>query len=54
MDGTSYKSWVEALNVEEEIRQRLLSLSPESYLGVAIQITDFVIARSDSDEAISG
>ena len=44
MDGNSYKSWVEALQVEEEIRRRLLSLSPESYLGVAIQITDSVIA----------
>ena len=44
MDGNSYKSWAEALQVEEEIRRRLLSLSPESYLGVAIQITDSVIA----------
>lgn len=42
MDGASYKSWVEALDVEEEIRRRLLSLSPESYLGAAIQITDEV------------
>ncbi|MBV6393631.1 MAG: Adenylosuccinate lyase [Anaerolineales bacterium] len=53
MDGTRYKSWVEALNVEEEIRRRLIRLSPESYIGLAIQITDSVIARSDSDEAIS-
>ena len=44
MDGNSYKSWAEALQVEEEIRRRLLSLSPESYIGVAIQITDSVIA----------
>ncbi|KAA0273091.1 MAG: adenylosuccinate lyase [Chloroflexi bacterium] len=44
MDSASYRSWVEALNVEEEIRQRLMSLSPESYIGLAIQITDNVIA----------
>lgn len=43
MDGDSYKRWVEALQVEEEIRRRLLSLSPESYLGVAIQIVDLLV-----------
>ena len=42
MDRTHYKSWVEALQVDEETRRRLISLSPESYLGVAIQITDEV------------
>ncbi len=46
MDGASYKRWVEALPVEEEIRRRLLSLSPESYIGVAIQITDEVLRDS--------
>lgn len=44
MDSASYRSWVGALNVEEEIRQRLMSLSPESYIGLAIQITDNVLA----------
>lgn len=44
MDGTSYKSWVEALHVDKETRGRLISLSPESYIGLAIQITDSVIA----------
>ena len=53
MDETSYKRWVDALPVDEEIHRRLIGLSPESYIGVAIQITDSVIARSDSDEAIS-
>ncbi len=53
MDGTRYQSWVEALNVEEEIRRRLIRLSPESYIGLAIQITDSVTTKSDSDEAIS-
>jgi adenylosuccinate lyase len=44
MDGDSYRWWVEALDVDEETRGRLMSLSPESYLGVAVQITDSVIA----------
>jgi adenylosuccinate lyase len=43
MDGNSFKSWVEALQVDEETRRRLIGLSPESYLGVAIQITDEVL-----------
>lgn len=43
---TEFKSWVEALDVDEETRKRLRSLSPESYIGLAIQITNDVIARS--------
>jgi len=45
MDGNSYKRWVDALQVEKEIRQRLLGLSPESYIGLAIQFTDQVITN---------
>ncbi len=44
MDGVSYRRWVEALDVDEETRGRLMSLSPETYLGVAVQITDSVAA----------
>jgi adenylosuccinate lyase len=44
MDSVSYQRWVEALNVDEKTRERLTSLSPETYIGVAIQITDNVIA----------
>lgn len=39
-----FKSWVEATDVDEETRERLKSLSPESYIGVAIQIVDSVLA----------
>ncbi|MDQ3004947.1 MAG: adenylosuccinate lyase [Chloroflexota bacterium] len=42
-----FKAWVEALDVEEETRAGLKSLSPESYIGLAIQITDEVIRSSD-------
>lgn len=43
MDRTSYRVWVEALDVDEETRGRLMSLSPEAYIGKAIQIVDMVI-----------
>jgi adenylosuccinate lyase len=43
MDKNSYQAWVEALDVDEKIRQQLMSLSPETYIGLAIQITDDVI-----------
>ena len=35
-----YKSWVEAIEVDNETRARLQSLSPESYIGLAIQLTE--------------
>lgn len=38
-----YRSWVEAVDVGEETRERLRSLSPEKYIGVAIQITESVV-----------
>ena len=41
-----FKSWVEAIDVDEETRARLQSLSPESYIGLAVQITDQVIRDS--------
>lgn len=53
MDGDSYRRWVEALDVDEETRGRLMSLSPESYIGLAVQLVDNVIARPKG-EAISG
>jgi adenylosuccinate lyase len=43
MDSTSYRVWVEALDVDEETRGRLMSLSPESYIGKAVQIVDMVV-----------
>ena len=47
MDGDSYRLWVEALDVAEEIRAKLMSLTPESYIGLAIEITDSAIRISD-------
>jgi len=47
MDGDSYRRWVEAQHVDDETREKLMNLSPETYLGVAIQISDAVIAESE-------
>ena len=47
LSGDTYRLWVESLDLEEQTRASLLSLSPESYLGLAIQITDEVIRDSD-------
>jgi adenylosuccinate lyase len=40
---TDYLSWVEEIDIDEETRGRLKGLSPESYLGFAIQLTERVV-----------
>lgn len=46
LNESSYRRWVEALAVDEETRARLMSLSPESYIGLAVQVVDKVIGNS--------
>jgi len=43
LNESNYRLWVEALDVDEETRVRLLGLSPESYIGLAVQLADEVI-----------
>jgi len=38
-----YKSWADAIDVDDETRKKLKNLSPESYIGLAIQLTDRVV-----------
>jgi adenylosuccinate lyase len=38
-----YRSWCDAVDVDEETRVRLKSLSPESYIGLAVQLTDSIL-----------
>jgi adenylosuccinate lyase len=45
LDENSYRLWVESLEIDEETRARLLGLSPETYIGLAVQLVDSVIAR---------
>jgi len=44
LDESAYHHWVASLDVDEEVRARLLGLSPETYVGLATQIVDSVIA----------
>ena len=43
LDESSYRLWVQALDVNAETRQKLVDLSPEKYVGLAMQITDKVL-----------
>jgi len=36
----TYKAWVNSLKLKEETRRSLLALSPETYLGLAVELTD--------------
>ena len=38
-----FKSWVEALDIDDGTRERLRNLSPESNIGLAIQIVDSLV-----------
>ncbi len=49
LDERSYRRWVETLDVNEETRARLHSLSPESYVGLAVQLTDQILLNSRFD-----
>jgi adenylosuccinate lyase len=46
LSESNYRLWVEALDVNEETREKLISLSPESYIGLAVEIVDKVIDNS--------
>jgi adenylosuccinate lyase len=38
-----YKSWCDTIDVDNTTRDKLKSLSPETYLGLAIKLTDKLI-----------
>jgi len=42
---SDYKAWVDAIDVDDETRKRLQVLSPESYIGLAVQLTDLVVKK---------
>jgi adenylosuccinate lyase len=46
LNESSYRRWAESLDVDEETRGRLLGLSPQSYIGLAVQLADHVIRES--------
>jgi adenylosuccinate lyase len=42
LDESHYRLWIETLDVDDETRLRLMSLSPKKYIGLAVQIVDEV------------
>lgn len=40
-----YKGWCDEIDVDEATRQKLKSLSPEKYLGLAIKLTDTLLGK---------
>jgi len=43
VDEDSYRAWAESLDISDETRLRLLSLSPESYIGLAVRLVDEIL-----------
>ena len=42
---SDYKSWCDSMDVDHETRLRLKSLSPETYIGLAIELTDRAVKK---------
>ena len=40
---SDYKAWCNSIDVDEPTREKLKALSPESYIGLAIQLTESII-----------
>jgi adenylosuccinate lyase len=51
MTETEFKAWAAAVEVDEGTRSRLMKLSPESYIGLAVQLTDSVLESGPNSEA---
>lgn len=41
---SDYKNWCNVIDVDEDTRHRLLKLSPETYLGLAVELTEQVLS----------
>lgn len=40
-----YKAWCGAIDVDDETRKKLKSLSPETYIGLAVKLTENAVSR---------
>ncbi|HEX6033925.1 MAG TPA: hypothetical protein VFY83_05790, partial [Anaerolineales bacterium] len=40
-----YKAWCEEIDVDDATRRKLKALSPESYIGLAIELVDRVVRQ---------
>jgi adenylosuccinate lyase len=46
LTGADYRAWAESIQVEEETRAKLLSLTPQTYIGLAVQLVDKILAEA--------
>ncbi|NWG06879.1 MAG: adenylosuccinate lyase [Chloroflexi bacterium] len=44
---TDYKNWCNSIDVDEPTREKLKALSPETYIGLAVQLTDNLLNNRD-------
>ena len=49
LDESSYRQWIENLDIDEQTRDRLIFLSPQAYIGLAVQLTDQILRDSILD-----
>ena len=49
VDENSYRRWIESLDVDDETREKLRVLSPQAYIGLAVQLTDQILQDSILD-----
>jgi adenylosuccinate lyase len=42
---SDYKTWVDSIDVDDKTRASLKKLSPETYIGLAVQLTDLVVKK---------
>jgi adenylosuccinate lyase len=42
---SDYKAWCDSIDVDDATREKLKSLSPESYLGLAVKLTDNLLGK---------
>jgi len=42
---SDYKAWCDSIDVDEATREKLKALSPESYIGLAVELTDRLLKK---------
>lgn len=45
LNESNYRRWAESLDVDEETRNTLINLSPQNYVGLAVQIVDELLNK---------
>ncbi len=45
LTGEEYRAWADSLDVQEETRARLKSLAPHTYIGLAVELVETILAE---------